>query len=96
MNMDMERLLEMRSIEPNNACSKCGGSGKRAYQNTTTWHGGIGGQMVTIDICDKCWGSGDVTWTWLNLRVVTGACLCKPCTDLLRNELRKSAMESAK
>ena len=97
-DMDMERLLwiEMRSIEPNNACPKCGGIGKRAYPNTTTWRGGIGGQTVTVDICDKCWGSGDITWTWLNLRVITGACLCKPCTNFLRNELRKATMEEAK
>ncbi len=67
----MNRFLELRGIEPGNACSVCGGIGKRSYPNTTTWHGGIGGQMVTIDVCDKCWGSGDKTHTWLNLRVVT-------------------------
>ena len=90
------RLLEMRGIEPGNACTKCSGIGKRTYANTTTWRGGIGGQAMTVDVCDKCWGSGDKTHTWLNLRVITGACLCKPCTEFLRHELRKAIREEAK
>lgn len=49
-------------------CKMCGGAGVRAYGNTTTWRGGIGGQMITSDICDKCWGSGNAERPWLNLR----------------------------
>lgn len=93
---DMMRFLELRGIEPDNACSACGGIGKRTYPNTTTWRGGIGGQMMTTDVCDKCWGSGDKTHTWLNLRVVTQGTICKPCTEFLRNELRKALIEEAK
>ena len=49
-------------------CKECAGSGVRAYGNTTTWRGGIGGQMITSDICDKCWGSGNAEKPWMNLR----------------------------
>ena len=49
-------------------CKACGGAGVRAYGNTTTWRGGIGGQMITSDICDKCWGSGNAEKPWQNLR----------------------------
>ena len=93
MNTDMERLLEWRGIEPGNACQTCSGSGKRTYANTTTWRGGIGGQAMTTDVCDRCWGSGDKTWTWLNLRVITQGAICRPCTEFLRNELRKAIRE---
>jgi len=40
------------------ACERCGGAGSRAYGSTATWRGGIGGQMVTDGVCDKCWGTG--------------------------------------
>ena len=40
-------------------CSECGGSGEKAYGSTATWRGGIGGQMITNAVCNKCWGSGD-------------------------------------
>ena len=49
-------------------CKVCGGSGVRAYGNTATWRGGIGGQMITSDICDRCWGSGNAEKPWQNLR----------------------------
>ena len=51
-------------------CPACGGRGKRSYPSTATWVGGIGGQVVTTDICDKCWGSGDADRHWTNLRVL--------------------------
>lgn len=51
------RFLEWRGVEA--PCSTCGGSGRRAYANTATWRGGIGGCAITDDVCDHCWGSGD-------------------------------------
>lgn len=39
-------------------CDRCQGLGERAYANTTTWRGGIGGQAITAGVCDGCWGSG--------------------------------------
>lgn len=50
------------------SCIRCHGTGQRAYANTTTWRGGIGGQMVTEDTCDRCWGSGDEANPGPNLR----------------------------
>ena len=64
-------LLLWRGINRENGdtpCKKCLGAGVCAYGDTSTWHGGAGGQMVTSDICDKCWGSGKENKPWLNLR----------------------------
>ncbi len=62
-------LLEWRYIEPENACRDCTGSGKKTYANTATWtRAGIAGQTLTVDICDRCWGSGDEKKPWINLR----------------------------
>lgn len=49
--------LRWRGIEE--PCKDCGGAGRRAYANTTGWRGGISGQSITDDVCDKFWGSGD-------------------------------------
>lgn len=49
-------------------CVGCAGLGVKAYGSTATWRGGIGGQAITNDICDTCWGSGDASRPWLNLR----------------------------
>ena len=49
-------------------CKKCGGSGVVVYGDTSTWRGGYGGQMMTADICDECWGSGKQNNPWTNLR----------------------------
>jgi hypothetical protein len=40
-------------------CNRCGGSGVRGYANGATWRGGAGVSVVTRDVCDLCWGSGD-------------------------------------
>jgi DnaJ-class molecular chaperone len=42
------------------ACEMCSGSGIQTYGNTSTWRHGIGGQAMTPDVCDRCWGSGSV------------------------------------
>ncbi len=59
-----EIMLEWRDIEKENACGDCGGSGKKTYADTSTYHHGIGGQMLTTDVCDCCWGSGNIHNKW--------------------------------
>ena len=70
--MTREEMLkwfrQVRGTE--NPCSKCQGIGIRAYSSTATWHGGMGGNIFTSDICDKCWGSGDENKPWLDLRAL--------------------------
>lgn len=63
-----ERLMEWRGLEAERVCRKCGGSGKVAYGSTATWRGGIGGQAITVDVCDRCWGSGDSAKVWPSWR----------------------------
>jgi hypothetical protein len=62
----IDQIKDYRGLE--NICRGCGGAGKRGYGSTATWHGGMGGQTCTVDICDKCWGSGDDQKPWLDLR----------------------------
>jgi RecJ-like exonuclease len=66
------RMLEWRGIDPvyndDVVCPACGGSGVKSYTNTTTWHGGIGGQQCTSDVCDDCWGSGKQNKPGVDLR----------------------------
>jgi hypothetical protein len=64
--MDLEQIKDWRGLE--NICSRCGGCGKRSYGSTSTWRGGMGGSSVTVDICDRCWGSGEDQKPWLDLR----------------------------
>lgn len=49
-------------------CSRCGGLGRKVYPNSSTWRGGIGGQTLTSDVCDKCWGSGEEHRPWRSWR----------------------------
>ena len=67
----LEIMQEMRGIAPENACMSCSGAGSKLYGSSATWHGGIGGQAVTSDVCDVCWGSGDRTRPWTNLRTLS-------------------------
>jgi len=62
----LKYFLELRGVET--PCKKCGGTGVITYGSTSTWRGGIGGQSMTNDVCDTCWGSGDAVRTWVNLR----------------------------
>lgn len=62
----MQDYLSMRGVI--NPCPRCSGLGVRSYGSTSTWRGGPGGQMVTKDICNSCWGSGDAKNHWLNLK----------------------------
>lgn len=50
------------------ACPYCRGFGKRTYSNTSAWRHGIGGQMMTVGICDLCWGTGRTDETGVNLK----------------------------
>jgi hypothetical protein len=67
-----EHMLEWRGIRPGDECQTCHGSGSRVYGSTATWKGGIGGAAMTNDVCDKCWGSGDRTRPWFNLKSFQG------------------------
>jgi len=62
-----EMFLEWRDIET--PCPSCNGSGIKTYGSTATWRGGVGGQMLTNGVCDKCWGSGDANKPLPNLRI---------------------------
>jgi hypothetical protein len=67
-----EEVLGWRGIEVENVCKECGGAGSKAYGNTSTYHYGAGGQMITISVCDKCWGSGDSAHPWMSWRKIEG------------------------
>lgn len=54
---DHDQRLHWRGVR--DACLTCKGSGVRCYGSTSTWRGGMGGCMMTWDVCDVCWGSGD-------------------------------------
>lgn len=63
--------LAWRDVEE--PCQACGGSGRRLYGSTATWHGGIGGAAMTWDVCDRCWGTGDARRKGADLRAMTAA-----------------------
>jgi hypothetical protein len=58
--------LRWRNVD--DPCLTCSGSGRRLYASTATWRGGMGGAMMTVDVCDTCWGSGDRYRTGVDLR----------------------------
>ncbi len=63
MNSEQQFTMSER-IGHYEACHPCHGLGVRAYANTTTWRGGIGGQAITSGVCDTCWGSGKHDYPW--------------------------------
>lgn len=65
---ELARLCNWRGITEGEECPECGGSGTKAYGSTATWHGGIGGQAITSGVCDRCWGSGSISWQGANLK----------------------------
>ncbi len=66
---DMVRIrLEWRGIDEGCECAECTGSGVKLYGDTSTWQRGIGGQAMTMDVCDHCWGSGDKDRPWPSRR----------------------------
>jgi hypothetical protein len=70
---EFDRALEWRGISRDmgdTPCKRCHGSGRAMYGDSTTWRGGFGGQAITGDVCDQCWGSGNAEKPWTNLRKV--------------------------
>jgi hypothetical protein len=64
-------LLAWRGLDgADTVCTTCDGSGVRAYGSTSTWLGGIGGSMITSDVCDRCWGSGNAQRPWTSHREI--------------------------
>lgn len=61
-------VIEQRIGYDETPCSECRGLGTKVYGSTATWRGGIGGQMITDDVCDRCWGSGDADKPWPSWR----------------------------
>ena len=61
-----QQFLQWRNIET--PCKKCQGTGSVTYSSTAMWRGGIGGSMLTLGVCDHCWGSGDEHRHWTDLR----------------------------
>ena len=50
-------------------CTQCDGRGRIEYPDTSTWRrGGCAGQAITIDVCDRCWGTGDEAKPGTDLR----------------------------
>jgi len=59
-------MYRYRDIET--PCEACRGFGTRMYGSTSTWRGGMGGASMMQDVCDECWGSGDINNQWTDLR----------------------------
>lgn len=59
-------MRSMRGVRT--PCGSCDGFGNKMYASTSTWRRGIGGQALTWDVCDSCWGSGDLFKRGANLR----------------------------
>ena len=74
-----EDMLQRRDIT--SPCQECEGYGVRAYPSTATWHRGAGGQMITSDVCDRCWGSGDAVKRGVDLRKMASAASALPPID---------------
>jgi hypothetical protein len=52
-------------------CGECSGLGVKTYGSTSTWRGGVGGQMMTAGVCNRCWGSGDANRPWPSWRIAS-------------------------
>ena len=63
---DSRYYLDWRGVET--PCAQCHGTGKRVYDSTSTWRGGVGGCAMTAAECDRCWGSGDEHNPWEDKR----------------------------
>jgi hypothetical protein len=61
-------FLGWLGVDPDDACPRCQGIGRRGYGSTSTWRGGVGGQAMTVGVCDQCWGSGSID-PWPSPRV---------------------------
>lgn len=72
MNADefLKLLREERGIEEGSECLHCSGFGTRNYPTTGTWRAGAGGSTLTVDVCDRCWGSGNKHKPWPSHRLL--------------------------
>lgn len=61
-------FLRWRGVET--PCVACNGFGVRQYSSTATWRKGVGGSALAIDVCDVCWGSGDMHRHGADLRAM--------------------------
>ncbi len=61
MEMFEKRLRMARGVRDYGVCQRCRGMGVNLYGSTSVWMGGIGGASMTWGLCDRCWGSGDQT-----------------------------------
>jgi hypothetical protein len=53
---------------PQDICKGCRGMGIKAYGNTSTWRHSFGGNAITHDVCEDCWGSGSTSRPWPSWR----------------------------
>ena len=67
------RAEEAEEAERVDKCHKCHGRGWLLYPKTTTYMHGVGGNVMTKDVCEVCWGSGDERNPFRNLREVMQA-----------------------
>ena len=69
---DLLKMLAWRGLTTENACPGCSGSGTKVYSGTATfWHKGIQGRIMTRDLCDQCWGTGNKHQPGLDPRAVS-------------------------
>lgn len=65
-----EQILGIARQLAGHACDACSGFGYKVYSSTATWRGGIGGQAITRDVCDVCWGTGDKNSKGVDLKTL--------------------------
>lgn len=72
MRDEIDRQAKRRMmLRPDaSVCPACNGVGRRTYGNGSTWRGGMGTSSCEIDVCDKCWGSGDTDRPGVDLRAM--------------------------
>lgn len=84
------RLLAVAHTLTGVRCQRCDGYGYRAYGSTSTWRGGAGGQAITSDVCDQCWGSGRSDRPHGSLRRILQAdAATKAMLDQLKEDTRR-------
>ncbi len=64
-------LYRHRGVDERDACPRCNGWGRTMYSSGSTWRGGMGTCGIAWDVCDQCWGSGDITRPGMDLRALT-------------------------
>lgn len=85
-------LRDYRGVET--PCPVCDGWGVRTYSSTALWRGGVGGQMLTSGVCDRCWGSGDKSKPWVDLREVEATRVRAEKAEAENARLREGMMEA--